>query len=268
MSITRIPVATLANAPVHPVADLFPYLGKDELIDLAQDIEENGQLQPIVLFEGAILDGRNRLAALKLAGFSTADTIDYGGDDPVGFIMSINLRRRHLSTGQLALLAVSLLPHLEARAAERQAFLGANGGDDPSGEFTSRGQSRDEAAAMVGVGGQAVTRAKALVNNAPHLAEQVRNNERTLNDAYNEHKRGVDRVVAGPANATITPYEAVEAKLDRALDAVGEALALVEDYDFTSDPAARRAFTLRAGKLDDKLAKLFAVLVEDIKDEA
>lgn len=89
---------------VHPVADLFPMLADDELQELAEDIEQRGLLQPIVLdAEGRVLDGRNRLAACQLVGVEpTFET--YSGDDPEGYAFTVNVARRHLRAGARYLL--------------------------------------------------------------------------------------------------------------------------------------------------------------------
>ena len=52
----------------HPIAAIFPLMGEDELQALADDIRDNGLRNPILRFEGKILDGRNRLTACRLAG--------------------------------------------------------------------------------------------------------------------------------------------------------------------------------------------------------
>jgi len=41
----------------HPLAALFPELPPEELTQLARDIKERGQLEPIILHKGLILDG-------------------------------------------------------------------------------------------------------------------------------------------------------------------------------------------------------------------
>ena len=51
----------------HPTSSLFPLMGKSKLDELAANIKENGLLESIELYEGLVLDGRNRLAACKLA---------------------------------------------------------------------------------------------------------------------------------------------------------------------------------------------------------
>jgi hypothetical protein len=86
----------------HPLADLFPLITGDAFHDLVADIKANGLRQPIVLYEGKILDGRNRYAAY-LAGadsFEQSHFVNYTGDDPRGFVISMNVHRRHLDQQQ------------------------------------------------------------------------------------------------------------------------------------------------------------------------
>jgi hypothetical protein len=73
--------------PIHSLCALFPPLHRDELEALAEDIIRLGQLEPIVTYEGAILDGRNRYEARLLAGVEP-DIGDYIGTDPLGFVIA------------------------------------------------------------------------------------------------------------------------------------------------------------------------------------
>jgi ParB/RepB/Spo0J family partition protein len=89
----------------HPVADLFPMMAADELADLAADIGERGLLHPVVLdADGLVLDGRNRLAACKLAGIDP-EFVTYEGDDPAGYALASNIQRRNLTKSQTAMIA-------------------------------------------------------------------------------------------------------------------------------------------------------------------
>lgn len=57
-------MATLQGSPEwHPVACIFPMMDDASLHELADDIKKHGQYEPIMLYEGKILDGRNRSAA-------------------------------------------------------------------------------------------------------------------------------------------------------------------------------------------------------------
>lgn len=93
--------------PFHPYADLFPLMEGDDLDRLVTDIEQNGLQQPIVLHDGAILDGRNRFRACLEAQVPIV-TETFAGKDPLAFVVSANLHRRHLSVSQRAMIAAKL----------------------------------------------------------------------------------------------------------------------------------------------------------------
>lgn len=74
---------------------------------LADDIAANGQRQPIVLFEGMILDGWHRHAACLASGITPRMQDLPEGEDPVAFVLSSNLNRRHLTASQRAAAVVA-----------------------------------------------------------------------------------------------------------------------------------------------------------------
>ena len=99
---------------VHPAADVFPMLSEDELLELANDIAENGLREPLVLQvseEGKtlLIDGRNRRAACELVKV-TPDVRYLNGEDATAFIFSTNIARRHLTAGQRAMAHARLYP--------------------------------------------------------------------------------------------------------------------------------------------------------------
>jgi len=94
----------IENIEPHRLAIIFPELDDGKIRDLADDIRQNGLQQPIVMFEGRILDGRNRLTACKIAGVEP-EFKEFEGDDPLAHVISLNLHRRHLSESQRAMVA-------------------------------------------------------------------------------------------------------------------------------------------------------------------
>jgi hypothetical protein len=108
---------TTANTTItfHPLAELFPLMQDAEFDALVADIKANGPLEHIVLYEGKILDGRNRYRALRAAGLDPATirdkfTVDgMVGDDPAAYVISANIHRRHLTAEQKRDLIAKLL---------------------------------------------------------------------------------------------------------------------------------------------------------------
>ncbi len=49
----------------HPAAEMFPMMVGGDLAALIADIRDHGQREPIIVHEGLILDGRNRLHACQ-----------------------------------------------------------------------------------------------------------------------------------------------------------------------------------------------------------
>jgi len=85
----------------HPLAALFPLMTGAAFEDLRASIASNGLREPIVLHEGMVLDGRNRLRACEETG-TPPRFRELDGADPLAFVLDANLHRRHLSESQRA----------------------------------------------------------------------------------------------------------------------------------------------------------------------
>jgi ParB-like chromosome segregation protein Spo0J len=95
---------------VHPAADVFPMLSDEELAILGEDIKNHGLTDPILLRGDWLVDGRNRLEAIERAGLPDSFvSVDHLPDvDVAAFVISKNLRRRHMTKAQIADAIVAL----------------------------------------------------------------------------------------------------------------------------------------------------------------
>lgn len=90
----------------HPYAEIFPLIEGAEFESLVADIREHGLREKIWIFEGKILDGRNRYLACQKAHVKPA-TREFKGSkaDALAFVRSANVHRRHLNEAQRAMAA-------------------------------------------------------------------------------------------------------------------------------------------------------------------
>jgi hypothetical protein len=102
----------------HPLANLFPLIEGKEFDALVDDISEHGLREQVVLLDGKVLDGRNRYRALEVLKaddqprhFIEFEQLWFGQDahsDPLAYVLSKNLHRRHLNESQRAMVAARL----------------------------------------------------------------------------------------------------------------------------------------------------------------
>lgn len=178
--------------PFHEVANIFPLMAGGEYKALVDDIAEHGLIEPIWMHDNKIIDGRNRYKACCDLGLAPEYRKWDGHGSLVAFVVSLNLKRRHLDSGQKAFVALGILPFLEAEAKERQIALA---GTRPNSENLPEifpegaGEARQHAAAMTGTNAHYISDAKTLEEEAPDLAEQVKNGELTIPKAKQEKKK-------------------------------------------------------------------------------
>ena len=93
----------------HDYANLFPMLDAAAQDALRADVQQHGVREPVIQFEGRILDGRNRYMAARDLGldFPVAD-FDGTPAEALAYVLSTNLHRRHLTESQRAAVAAKL----------------------------------------------------------------------------------------------------------------------------------------------------------------
>jgi ParB-like chromosome segregation protein Spo0J len=105
----------------HPLADIFPLMKGTEFDELVADIKAHGLREEIVLYDGMVLDGRNRYRACLAAGWEphAIEAMSWDGDslidDPAAYVISANIRRRHLKAEE----RIRFLAEIVARAPEK-----------------------------------------------------------------------------------------------------------------------------------------------------
>lgn len=90
----------------HPLSAAFPSMTEADFLALRDDIEDNGQRDAIVIFEGMVLDGWHRYRSCADLGIEPV-VVEFEDSDPVPFVLSRNLHRRHLSASQRAAAVVA-----------------------------------------------------------------------------------------------------------------------------------------------------------------
>jgi ParB-like nuclease family protein len=146
--------AMAASMKAHPLAELFPLIEGEEFESLVSDIKANGQREPIVLFKEKILDGRNRYRACMRARIEPMYKT-YKGKDPLGFVISLNLKRRHLNESQRAWVASKIANLPQGGQSEGPANLPV-----------SLKVAQADAATMLNVSERSIRSSAAIRNNA------------------------------------------------------------------------------------------------------
>lgn len=97
----------------HPLSSIFPKMSDERFRELIDDIDANGLLDPIVLYEDMILDGWHRYQACQELNVKKPRMVEYDGDDPAGFASSKNLNRRDITASERAMAVAGLLNWVE-----------------------------------------------------------------------------------------------------------------------------------------------------------
>ena len=166
----------------HELSTVFVSFEDTQEFDwLIGSIKQYGLFEPILMWQGWIVDGRHRhMACLKA---DVKPTYEYLPDDmPFNVVrdrvVAANLMRRHLTTGQRAMTAAALA----------NMTSGARTDLEPKTN-SSEVKSTKDSADQLNVGTTAVKTAKAIKRDAPDLADEVSKGNMTLNAADKERRK-------------------------------------------------------------------------------
>lgn len=233
----------------HPLANLFPLVEGEHFESLVQDIREHGVREPITMLDGLVLDGRNRYRALielaetgeelgpgwgdRAGGCLTEDElapshiwfIRYNAafeGDPLAWVISKNLIRRHLDESERAMVAADIgkLEH---------------GGGRSKGSIEPL--SAAQRARLLNISRISVRRADQVrEQGVPELADAVRHGKVTvsaaeaLSHASQDEQAAILAAAGGDEKAILAAAKSIRAR-DRRIrfDEVNEKLARISE---------------------------------------
>jgi ribosomal protein S20 len=199
---------TQSKRAVHPAALAFPGMSPAALQELAEDIRRNGQAHPIMCTaDGIILDGRNRARACEIAGVEPRFEI-YEGGNPVGFIVSSNLKRRQLNESQRAVIATRLATL--ARGQHQAAGENAERSGPPEAQMRKcadldPAMTQAAAAAALNISKRSVQSARVVLDHGdPELIKAVEQGLLSVSTAARTAKPPKPRTASAPTRTKST----------------------------------------------------------------
>jgi hypothetical protein len=191
-SYQRIPLEQIIGhygiAGVHPAAELVPMSSDEEFQAACRDVKAYGFLHPVkITGENLLIDGRNRLQigwALEL----DPPMERYNPSDPIAYVLSENVVRRHLTVGQRAMIAEKLATLSRGRPGDKsevpQNFQG--------------GRSQAQVAGKLYITPKAITMARTIRQwGTPEEVQAVEAGTETLEQAYKRAQKKREKT-AGP----------------------------------------------------------------------
>jgi hypothetical protein len=218
---------------VHPAANIFPMMAADEFEGLKSDIRANGVREPLTMWKGHLIDGRNRMAAcidLSIDWHAHLCELD-SDEDPVAYVISHNLHRRHLGPGQKAMVADKIRAYYDQQAKQRMSDGGKSAGKGRKKQGPEKlpdpknGDSRDAAGAAVGVSGRLVDAARTVRRlGSAALIESVESGKVSVSKASRVAKaHDKQSQVAALNDKPSKPKQDVFSKLRKVFDAMNVA---------------------------------------------
>lgn len=191
--------------------NIFPEAKSEDFNRLVDDIRTNGydSKQPIILYQGEIIDGWNRQRACDKLGVKPIYENFTGNDsDAVALVMRTN-KRRNLNSGQWACIAAEaddllavIREQVEKERREKQAVTQRDPRFDPAANVTSQANRRHEqylsdkklsdnqpqrstekAAELFNTNRTYINQAVKMKEKAPEVFQKVKEGKMTMQDA-------------------------------------------------------------------------------------
>jgi hypothetical protein len=174
--------------------NIFPEAKSDDYNLLRDDIRDNGydKSQPIILYEGEIIDGWNRQKACDELGVkATYDTFKGTDSDALNLVMRTN-KRRNLNKGQWACIAAdaddlmsAIREQVEKERREKQSQTQAKEAISQKIDSQPKNDQKTahKAAELFNTNRTYVSQAVKMKEKAPEVFEKVKAGKMTMQDA-------------------------------------------------------------------------------------
>lgn len=177
--------------------NLIPPLTDEEFKQLRDNIIEDCEVrEPIVTWNGIILDGHNRWAVIQEnpdIPYKTMEMIFASRNEAKAWMIRNQLGRRNLPNYERARLALQLKPLLAEEAEKRKLSTLKQNADRSDVQISAPREPskvRDELARAAGVSHDTIAKVEKIeAKAAPEVKEQLRKGEVSINKAYQEIRK-------------------------------------------------------------------------------
>lgn len=176
---STIKLRAVASLHEHPSAGEIFEMSPEQWSAFLVDVDSKGVEEPLVVCGDTVVDGRHRLRAAAACDHETVPVrqVKLTEVEQLDYMVRHAKNRRHLTTAQLAILAVKLKPKYDEAAKERQK-TGTKALRASEPEALEKGRSRDHVAKAVGVSGRTVEAAESvLARGIPELVKAMETSE-------------------------------------------------------------------------------------------
>lgn len=185
----------------HEISSIFPLMSGEPFAALVEDIRARGVIEPVWLYEGKIIDGRNRYNAANEVG-AEFETRTFGGSplEAIEQVWSLNCARRHMTASQAAIADAKRNRLTDAYSAVKDA---AKARQVEAGKKYGRGsekvveqipqpiasKTRDIRAKAAGSNAKYIDLADKLIDERPDLVAEIEAGKKTLSQVKRDLRR-------------------------------------------------------------------------------
>lgn len=165
--------------------NLIPPLTQDERKQLEENILDEGIREPLITWNGILIDGHNRYSIAKKFGleFQTKEMDFENESDAEIWIIKNQFGRRNLSKYDRSILALRLKPVIAERAKENLHL--SDGKGCQKSDKVKPVDTKKEVAKLAGVSHDTIHRVETIeASGNDRIREKVRSGEISINEAY------------------------------------------------------------------------------------